>query len=144
MYRKDFTQLTNIELTRLANGFNHLWSNGTIQAFAILHDNNFNGGIIHWSPSFLPWHRDFLRQIEIQLQAFDSQITLPYWDWTRGDSRDLNAGVCSLFLEGEVILVEILTIGHILEGVVLLGMCYLHYLILFWSSKKILISIIEI
>lgn len=100
MYRKDFTQLSSAELTRLAAGFNHLWSTGVIQNNANLHDVNFNGGIIHWSPAFLPWHRWFLRDIEQQLQAFDPLITLPYWDWTRADSRDLDTGVWQSFFGG--------------------------------------------
>jgi tyrosinase len=36
----------------------------------------------HGRPSFLPWHRQFIRQFELQLVALDSSITLPYWDWT--------------------------------------------------------------
>ncbi|MFE9779490.1 tyrosinase family protein [Streptomyces sp. NPDC005775] len=36
----------------------------------------------HGGPSFLPWHRQFIRQFELQLRALDSGVTLPYWDWT--------------------------------------------------------------
>ncbi|GAB5400835.1 MAG: hypothetical protein Aureis2KO_24200 [Aureisphaera sp.] len=100
MYRKDFTQLTSTERTALANAFNQLWTNGTIQNYASLHNINFNGGQIHWCPSFLPWHRDFLRKLELDLQAVDSSVTLPYWDWTRADSRDLDVGVWKSFFGG--------------------------------------------
>lgn len=92
MYRKDFTQLTNTERTALASAFNVLEANGTMQSYANLHDANFNGGRIHWCPSFLPWHRDFLRRLELDLQAVDPSINLPYWDWTRADSRNLDDG----------------------------------------------------
>ncbi len=100
MYRKDFTRLTNAERTTLAAGFNHLFSTGLIESNAILHNTNFNGGIIHWGPAFLPWHRDFLRKLEIQLQAFNPSINLPYWDWTRGDSRDIDVGIWESFFGG--------------------------------------------
>ena len=36
----------------------------------------------HQGPAFLPWHRECLRRFELNLQAVDSTVTLPYWDWT--------------------------------------------------------------
>lgn len=37
----------------------------------------------HRGPAFLPWHREFLRQFEADLQRVlgDSDFGLPYWDW---------------------------------------------------------------
>jgi hypothetical protein len=42
----------------------------------------------HKSPMFFPWHREFLRQFELDLQAVsgDSNLTLPYWNWTKDQS----------------------------------------------------------
>lgn len=37
-----------------------------------------NGG--HDGPGFLPWHREWLRRFEMDLQSVDSTVTLPYWD----------------------------------------------------------------
>jgi len=31
--------------------------------------------------NFLAWHRRFLQQFELRLQAADSSMRLPYWDW---------------------------------------------------------------
>ena len=42
-------------------------------------------------PAFLPWHRQFLRMFELELQAIEPTVTLPYWDWTV--DRDLDAYV---------------------------------------------------
>jgi tyrosinase len=37
-------------------------------------------------PSFLPWHRRFLLDLEQALQRIDPSVTVPYWDWTRDRS----------------------------------------------------------
>ena len=99
MYRKNFTELTSSELDRLATALKALWTDGTITANATLHDDNFHSGI-HGGPAFLPWHRDFLLKFEQALQVIDSTVTLPYWDWTRSDSRDLDSGPWKTFFGG--------------------------------------------
>lgn len=86
-------------LDRLADGLNDLWSRGIIQDRADEHDVNFMNGI-HWAPQFLCWHRHYLLRLEQDLQAFDARIVLPYWDWTRADSRDLDSGPWKSFFGG--------------------------------------------
>jgi len=46
------------------------------------HDANYRNGA-HRGPAFLPWHREFLMQVEADLQSIDRNAFLPYWDWTR-------------------------------------------------------------
>lgn len=99
MTRTNFTDLTGEQLRILAAGFNHLWETGRIEDNANLHDINFRNGI-HWGSAFLPWHRDFLRKLELALQEFDASISLPYWDWTREDSRDLDVNPWEEFFGG--------------------------------------------
>lgn len=53
--------------------------------FVVWHRNVFRcpNYTAHMSPSFLPWHRYYLRTFEHALsQAAGKPITLPYWDWT--------------------------------------------------------------
>ncbi len=44
----------------------------------------------HHGPSFLPWHRQYLIEFEMALQAASRNpaITVPYWDWTVDRSQD--------------------------------------------------------
>ncbi len=36
----------------------------------------------HGWEQFLPWHRAYLYEFELNLQDFVPNVTLPYWDWT--------------------------------------------------------------
>lgn len=40
----------------------------------------------HTSPSFLPWHRQYLILFENALKAHDPSVNIPYWDWTVNQS----------------------------------------------------------
>jgi tyrosinase len=44
------------------------------------------GHMIHGNPTFLPWHRELLRRLELDLQRHDPTVTIPYWDWSVEDS----------------------------------------------------------
>jgi tyrosinase len=46
----------------------------------------------HWSIGFCPWHREYIRRLELELQREVPGVTLPYWDWANH-----SAAVASLF-----------------------------------------------
>lgn len=37
---------------------------------------------IHEGPAFFPWHRQYLRYFELELQAINPNVSLPYWVFT--------------------------------------------------------------
>ena len=41
-------------------------------------------GWAHFDSAFFPWHREFLYQFEEELRLIEPGVTIPYWDWTRG------------------------------------------------------------
>jgi tyrosinase len=43
---------------------------------------------IHEGPVFFPWHRVWLRGLELELQALDPTVTIPYWDFTVDNQVD--------------------------------------------------------
>jgi tyrosinase len=50
---------------------------------ALIHQNHCQHG---WE-RFLTWHRAYLYEFEQNLQDFDPNVTLPYWDWTMPQYR---------------------------------------------------------
>lgn len=36
----------------------------------------------HWNLAFCPWHREYLRRFEFELQKEVPGVTVPYWDWS--------------------------------------------------------------
>lgn len=79
--RKNQSTLTADEKSRFINAVLQLKTNGVYDRYVRQHRDLFNAGI-HSSALFLPWHREFLRRLELDLQAIDPLVTLPYWDWT--------------------------------------------------------------
>ena len=58
-------------------------------------------GAAHNSPTFLPWHRQFLQLFDEMLQEVsgDPTMTIPYWDWT--DPASTAAVFADDFMGGE-------------------------------------------
>jgi tyrosinase len=91
--RKSIAALTIAEKTAFVNAlrqFKNTAANGRtynwyidqhITFFARTSDNISHA---HQAPSFLPWHREYLRLLELDLQTVSGNpaIFIPYWDWT--------------------------------------------------------------
>ncbi|MFC9956959.1 tyrosinase family protein [Streptomyces nigra] len=87
--RKDVSRLTRTERRRFVEALLEVKRRGVYDEFVRLHIAHFVGDgdrglrAAHMAPSFLPWHRRFLLDLENALRRVDSSVTVPYWDWTR-------------------------------------------------------------
>ncbi|MET7679984.1 tyrosinase family protein [Streptomyces sp. NPDC005423] len=91
--RKDASTLTAGEKRRFVNALLALKRRGEYDEFVRTHIEYFvpdgEDGLrtAHMAPSFLPWHRRFLLDLERALRRVDSSVTVPYWDWTKDRTR---------------------------------------------------------
>ncbi|WP_210338429.1 tyrosinase family protein [Bradyrhizobium genosp. L] len=78
--RKNANKLTNAERDRFVAAFAKLNNQGLgrYSDFNNMHKGP-NLSQAHNAPGFLPWHRSYLLDLERDLQAIDSSVTLPYW-----------------------------------------------------------------
>lgn len=87
--RKDVSKLTRTERRRFVEALLELKRRGEYDEFVRLHIAHFTGDgdrglrVAHTTPSFFPWHRKFMLDLENALRRIDSSVTVPYWDWTR-------------------------------------------------------------
>ncbi|MEU6252215.1 tyrosinase family protein [Streptomyces sp. NPDC047043] len=87
--RKDVSMLTSAERRRFVNALLEIKWRGVYDEFVRMHiayytaDGERGLRAAHMGPSFLPWHRRFLLELEGALRRVDPAVTVPYWDWTR-------------------------------------------------------------
>ncbi|MFI6687274.1 tyrosinase family protein [Streptomyces sp. NPDC050485] len=90
--RKNQSTLTSAERKAFVNAVLELKKRGGYDELVRTHIDFYvsdgDGGlrVAHMTPSFLPWHRQFLLQFERSLQQINPRVTVPYWDWTRDNS----------------------------------------------------------
>lgn len=48
----------------------------------ILQDHSTYSGHAHGNSKFFPWHRWYLKELEMKLQLYHPCVTIPWWDWT--------------------------------------------------------------
>lgn len=87
--RKDVSRLTASERRRFVNALLEIKRRGEYDEFVRTHiqffvpDGERGLRAAHMGPSFLPWHRRFLLDLEEALRRVDPSVTVPYWDWTK-------------------------------------------------------------
>jgi tyrosinase len=87
--RRDVSSLTRAERRRFVAALLEIKRRGEYDDFVRMHieyyvsDGDDGLRTAHMAPSFLPWHRRFLLDLERALRRVDSSVTVPYWDWTR-------------------------------------------------------------
>ena len=87
--RKSVSTLTPSERRRFVAALIEVKRRGEYEEFVRIHLQYFvpdgESGLraAHMAPSFLPWHRRFLLDLERALRRVDESVTVPYWDWTR-------------------------------------------------------------
>ncbi|MEU4653624.1 tyrosinase family protein [Streptomyces sp. NPDC023723] len=90
--RKDVSTLTKTERRRFVKALLEIKRRGEYDEFVRTHieyyvsDGEDALRTAHMAPSFLPWHRRFLLELERALRRVDSSVTVPYWDWTKDRS----------------------------------------------------------
>ncbi|GAA3004987.1 tyrosinase family protein [Streptomyces fulvorobeus] len=86
--RKNQRNLTRTEKRRLVGAILELKRSGRYDDFVLLHrefyvsDGEDRPRAAHMTPSFFPWHRQYLLEFEKALRAVDPAVSVPYWDWT--------------------------------------------------------------
>ncbi|VDM08296.1 unnamed protein product [Wuchereria bancrofti] len=80
--RKEYRQLSEEERQRFHSALNRLKQSGDYDKIAQWHSNPKLSGGAHSGPAFLPWHREYIKRLEIALRLIDPDVSLPYWDST--------------------------------------------------------------
>jgi tyrosinase len=90
--RKDVSTLTRAEKRRFVKAMLEVKRRGEYDEFVRTHIEYYTADgedglrTAHMAPSFLPWHRRFLLDLERALRKVDASVSVPYWDWTRDRS----------------------------------------------------------
>lgn len=93
--RKNVRSLTPGERQAFVNALLTLKAEGRYDKFVHWHHHVMQPAVLsfeprdslyrngaHRGPAFLPWHREFLLQLETELRSVDPSLSIPYWDWT--------------------------------------------------------------
>ena len=78
--RKNANTILPEERDRFLNAFVSFAQSGNYQTFIEMHDENTLNQM-HGRSAFLPWHRNYVLDLERHLQQIDASVTIPYWNF---------------------------------------------------------------
>lgn len=86
--RKDANTLNAAERAEFVAAVRELKAEGIYDQFVLRHANAVMFAI-HRAPAFLPWHRRFIFDLELELQRIsgNSNLGIPYWNWPSGGAN---------------------------------------------------------
>ncbi len=105
--RKNIYTLTDDQLQDFKDAMNEIKADGTYDTYITRHhhsmmtatpwgaetpDENVRN-VAHRGPAFLPWHRYFCRELELDLQTKKPNVTLPYWSWSADAANPTGAAI---------------------------------------------------
>ncbi|MBY8877579.1 tyrosinase family protein [Actinacidiphila acidipaludis] len=86
--RRNQRNLTSSQRTQFVQAVLELKRAGSYDKYVSLHSRYFAADgetglrVAHMTPTFFPWHRQFLLHFERELRTIEPDVTIPYWDWT--------------------------------------------------------------
>lgn len=98
-YRRNIDCLTSNQLHDLREALAELYQLPAPDAHSFatiagLHGSPSPSYCVHGAPGFLTWHRAYMLAFEDALQCINSNVMLPFWDWSSGPSTGV-PGACS-------------------------------------------------
>ncbi|WKY02555.1 hypothetical protein Q1695_016098 [Nippostrongylus brasiliensis] len=79
-YRKEYRIMTDNERMRWNNAIIQLKRSGEYDRLSVMHRQVGSSSGAHSGPGFLPWHREYMKRLEIAIRMVDPGIAMPYWD----------------------------------------------------------------
>lgn len=97
--KQNFIEAIRKLQTTKVNGFSFTiydkYINWHVKAMSKMVRNNRFQNLAHGGPIFLPWHREFLKRFERDLQnaVNDPTLSLPYWNWVEDEMSPRSSSV---------------------------------------------------
>jgi hypothetical protein len=90
-FRKEVRHMkTDGDFDVFVQAFKNITNNGKLESLVRIHGDLWDHA--HFNPGFLPWHRIFIKNLEVELQKEGAKY-LPFWDWSIDSSDPLHSKI---------------------------------------------------